>query len=673
VALVYPPATDPTAPYLAVPMLTGFLRAHGVRVTPVDANVEAFDALLRPDALGEVRDRIEARIAELEARPWLDHEAQLAYAQLWRARGDAHAAPEGIERAVAIMRDRDQFFDKYAPAVATVEAALRAISAAYAPLHMDFTAYRTPFALTTAEETLRESAPERDPFDGYIRSLAARLQQEDVIGISIAFPGQLQPAFTFGKKLKELCPRAHVTAGGPAITQMLIRLKGTALARALGPFDSAIVFEGERALLALVRALEEKRSLRELTNVVVRDPLQGARYLSAHGMEDLKALPAPDFEGLPLHLYLSPELTLPYDPTRGCYWGKCTFCHYGLAEVGTATYRERAVPQMIEHLRALSAKHGTRRFYFSQDSVAPKTLLKLAEGLLEAGLDLRWATDLKPERYLTRERAQTLREAGAVACALGVESASPRVLDLIDKGAPITVVRDVVGHLADAGVAAEAMCFSDFPTETKDEALETLGWLDDLKSDIALFILGEFDLTHGALVAQEPQKFGLRAVWQLEGDEMGTGLFYEEETPAKSPEDRAVINEALARVSSRWRLRRYPWAGAISTAHTVLFYDRFGAGAFRNLKPERAMVYGYRVMEGTARFDLHRAMETEQREEAIWQTLAFEARKISRDAYETLARATPPLGPSPTRWRYAAGETPRSFGKRPITRPNAMP
>ena len=32
VALVYPPSCDPTAPYLAVPMLTGFLRANGVSV-----------------------------------------------------------------------------------------------------------------------------------------------------------------------------------------------------------------------------------------------------------------------------------------------------------------------------------------------------------------------------------------------------------------------------------------------------------------------------------------------------------------------------------------------------------------------------------------------------------------------------------------------------------------
>ena len=82
VALVYPPTCDPTAPYLAVPMLTGFLRREGVTVLPVDANVEAFDALLDPIALGAIRDRIEARFAALEGRATLDHAGQLELAKL---------------------------------------------------------------------------------------------------------------------------------------------------------------------------------------------------------------------------------------------------------------------------------------------------------------------------------------------------------------------------------------------------------------------------------------------------------------------------------------------------------------------------------------------------------------------------------------------------------------
>ena len=57
IALVYPPTCDPTAPYLAVPALTGFLRANGVEVLPVDANVEAYDALLRRAPMEALRER----------------------------------------------------------------------------------------------------------------------------------------------------------------------------------------------------------------------------------------------------------------------------------------------------------------------------------------------------------------------------------------------------------------------------------------------------------------------------------------------------------------------------------------------------------------------------------------------------------------------------------------
>src|SRR3954469_1793668 len=96
IALVYPPTCDPTAPYLAVPMLTGFLRANGVETLPIDANVEAFDALLDPVALAGLRDRLEARLTALDSKAALAHAEQLELAALVRARGDAHAVPEGI-------------------------------------------------------------------------------------------------------------------------------------------------------------------------------------------------------------------------------------------------------------------------------------------------------------------------------------------------------------------------------------------------------------------------------------------------------------------------------------------------------------------------------------------------------------------------------------------------
>jgi hypothetical protein len=689
VALVYPPTCDPTAPYLAVPMLTGFLRANGVEVLPIDANVEAFDALLDPDALGALRDRLEARLGELDKKGSLAHPEQLEYAALVRARGDAHAVPNGIARAKATFRDEVAFHepDAYACAVATVDAALRVVSATHHPLHLDFTAYRTPFGLTTMEEVERASRPGADPFDDYVmKTLIPRLRDAkvDVVGLSVCFPGQLQPAYAFALKIKRELPHVHVTCGGPGITQMLIRLSGHRLARALGPFDTACVYEGEHTLLGLVRALEEKRPLRECTNVVVRDKLMGARWLPGHGMEDLKVLPPPDFDGLPTAMYFAPKLVLPYDPTRGCYWGKCTFCHYGLAEVGTAAYRERELDGIVEHLRALSEKHDTRYFYFSQDSVAPKTIVKLAQAIIDAGLDIRWATDLKPEKYLTKERAETLRKAGAVACALGVESGSDRVLSLIDKGAPVEVVSTVVDHLAGVGIAAEAMCFTDFPTETHDEAVSTLDFLGDRSDRLAVYIVGEFGLTHGSLVAQSPERFGIKETWELEGDHLGLGIFYAPVAPWKTDDERADVNEQLEELSTGWALRTYPWAGAVSTAHTILYYDRRGASVFRDLAARglREEILGTqkKAFQADLRFDPNACARAEEREGAIWSTLVNEQRRVGRGPYEELASQAPSLRSKPVRIAFRAGEEPtpvagakgaKARGRRPSHASNA--
>jgi hypothetical protein len=679
IALVYPPTCDPTAPYLAIPMLTGFLRGHGVEVLPVDANLEAWCALLARAPLAALGARVEARLAELEARPSLDHAAALSYHALWGARGDARAVPDEIDDAVATLRDPARFFDpaSYARAVRTVEAAQRVVGAAHAPLEIDFTAYRTPFALTTPEEIARDAAPERDPFDGYVTTeLAPRLRAAGVgaVGISVSFPGQLQPAYAFALKLRRALPGVHLTAGGPALTQLMLRLSGPELLAALGPFDSAVLFEGEHTLLALLGALDAGRGPAGIRNVVRRDRLLGAKCLRGEASEDMRRLPAPDFDGLPLDRYLAPRLTLPYDPTRGCYWGKCTFCHYGLAEVGTASYRERAVETVVEHLGALAARHGTRYFYFSQDSVAPKTIVRLAAALADAELDLRWATDLKPERYLTRERAETLRRGGAVACALGVESGSPRVLSLIDKGAPVAVVSDVIERLAGAGIAAEAMCFTGFPTESYEEALETLRFLRERRDGVAAFIVGEFDLTHGALVAQAPERFGIREIWQVDGDTLGTALFFEEAAPSKREADLPRLERALDDLAGEWLLRRYPWAGSLSTAHTVLYYDRFGPGVFRDLARQREPRRAARAATLTARFSLEAAATAVARDAAIWTELVRVRRHVSRAAYDALAADLPSLRPRPRRYRVAAGEAPAPVrrARRPSNSPNAL-
>lgn len=454
----------------------------------------------------------------------------------------------------------------------------------------------------------------------------------------MVFPGQILPAYALGFALRERMSEALTVVGGPAFTQLAAGL-GSRAPEAVGPFHCGVLCEGERALLQIVGDWERGRQPPRL--------VVGDRALS------LDDLPAPDFEGLPLGSYLSPEPVLPYDQSRGCYWGRCAFCHYGLAFHGTAPYRHRRAERVAHDLEALSRRWGCRIFYLSHDGLHPGAGVRLARALAEAGRDLRWGTDMRPERALTRRVCALLRRGGALSVALGVESGSDRVLQAMDKGVRVSEAREAILNLASEGVAVEAMCFVGFPGETFGEAMETVHLVESLRDAISLFIIGEFGLVSGSRVAREPRHYGIRT-WRVAGDELGLGLFYEEVKPSKTQSQVEALDEAIRALSRWWTLRRYPWAGSLSTAHSLIWYEAKGPDAFRVASPRRtratrARRRAWEVLE----------RDTWETEARIWDLMVRRSRRVSRSAYrrwaETFSRGSPG---SPRRAR-ARGGSPR--------------
>ncbi len=640
IALIYPPTCDPTAPYLSLPTLTAWLRAHGKKVLPIDANVEAYDGLLRGDIMEETAKKIRAAIERLDKKPSLNHKDQLHYVRLWEAAKDILWVPRAMDDAVSVLRDRTgkRFFNSpdYEAAVQTVQAGLNMIGAAYHPLSLDFTGYRTPFSLLTPEQIKADAAPEKNPFHACFESIGDRLalKSPSLIGISMAFPGQVQPGFSLAYHLKARLPHVHMTVGGPAITQILVRQTLENQIRILGPFDSAVLYEGEDALLELADTLAAGET--------------PDRIIIGKTDTRLDQLPPPDFEGLPLDLYFSPELVLPYDPSRGCYWGKCAFCHYGLCGSGTARYRERKIPDMIAHLRDMAFRYQCKNFYFSQDAFLPNTARKLSLALKEENIGIHWSSDMRPEKELTEDCCRDMKDGGALSIALGIESASPRILKLIHKGITVDTMRTVVKNLAKEGIAVEAMCFNAFPTETLAEAETTLQFIRDLKKDIALFICGRFGLWHGSHVALHPEEYQIRQIWQLTGDELGTALFHESSGPARSPEDQDQIDDAIDALSSQWWLHDYPWAGSLSTAHTLLWYAHESRDIFKKqagIQQRVSLPKGKSDLK--SRYDMKKLMlRAGDNEAGIWNRLIHEQKSVSRKQYETLARALPHAHPA---------------------------
>ncbi|HEU4533018.1 MAG TPA: B12-binding domain-containing radical SAM protein, partial [Polyangiaceae bacterium] len=208
-------------------------------------------------------------------------------------------------------------------------------------------------------------------------------------------------------------------------------------------------------------------------------------------------------------------------------------------------------------------------------------------------------------------------------------------------------------------------------TETAREARATLEYLRAHCEHVSLFILGQFDLTPGSLVAQRPAEFGLRETFRVAGDEFGVGLFYEEARPSKRAGDAERLEGEIAELSDGWLLRRYPWAGALSTAHTLLWYDRFGPGVFRELAGRAPPAELAPESRAEARFDLTRlAAESAGAEAEIWHELVYVRRAVTRALYDELAAARPRVRPAPRAFRYAPGRAPRPDGRRPRHAPN---
>ncbi len=633
IVLVHPPLADPTQPYPSLPTLAGWLAGRGISARVVDLNVQAAHWLWDEGRIDALASRMSARVLELDARPELDFEAQRELAALDAARSAMKAVLAADPSPIDVFRDRERFYDPLAYSWARLrsDALFDALSAVHFPFRYGWN-HVVHHTVPWSFDLLETYAQERlSPFDGLYDAFAQQLSAgARLVGISIVFPSQFPEAVALARALRRVRPDLMLLFGGPALHQVAVHMTPPEQRRLLDHVDGLGVFEGERTLETIAGLLdslasdgpERAAALKSVPNLISRtgeDP-QGGVQAGPRWTLDLRESPAPCFDDLDLNAYLAPERTLLYAPTRGCYWGKCSFCYYGLAETATAAYREIAPEVAVAQLEALCQKHDTRHVYLSCDVLSPSYAVRFADALLARDLRITWSSDLKIEKFFTPERCERLKSSGLAAAAFGIESGSDRILGLIRKGTDRETLTRVNRAFAAAGIATEWMTFTDHPTEKVDEALETVFWIDEEKDHISLFIVGRFGLERGSAIAQDPAAYGISQVYFARGDDLRLYAQYTETVPSRSAEDSARIDASVNEISAQFALHPYPWAGANSTHHTLLHLVRFGQGAFKTHfqkagelgqalpRPPRTALAG---LEKRLRYDLNAIRETE--------------------------------------------------------------
>lgn len=583
VMLIFPPDWFPSEPYLSLPSLTAVLRQAGHTVIQKDINCEMWDWYFGEDFLKKVLRRVPQqldRLRKLSKKRELDAnemDLQLALCDVTHQR--MAKLIHNAEEAKHIVRsERFYDIDKLEWSIQVFREVMSVISMVYAPARICMPPMETSlsykvFVSSEILDAVNDTQVNiyRDVFDHLLKP-AIEAEQPEVIGISIVLQQQMFSTMTFCSLIKQHFPHIHITIGGNTVTRLRDVLPQSPLFQY---FDSAVVYEGETAFIQLVSAVGAKRSLAEVPNTIYKDET-GIHTSPTSYAEDLATLPPPDFDGLPLEKYFVPTKILPYLATRGCYWGRCEFCDHG--EGYTAGYRSKKIQDILVDIQFLRDKYGTRHFHFTDESYPPALFRKLARGLIESQMGIVWTTHMRFEKSLLDERVwQDAKESGCKYLHFGYESGVERVLQLMDKATTTEIMTKHLQLTAHAGIWNHCMGFFGFPGETKEEAWQSVEFLEQNKDHVHSLGFGTFDLGRHNPVAKHPDRWGVTAYKNPEWD-LALDYYYTVKNGMSIEEAERVFEQFERHHNPGWDLRLY------IREYIFLYISKFGLGKLQDLQ-----------------------------------------------------------------------------------------
>jgi len=352
--------------------------------------------------------------------------------------------------------------------------------------------------------------------------------QPELFLISVPFPGNLYSAFRSAQWVRKNYPNIKISMGGGFPNTELRSLSD---ARVFEFFDYITLDDGELPVELLVEAVchtERSRGAFDDKNMEFKRTflLENGKvvYKNNSLKPDYKQseVGTPDYSDLFLDQYISViEIVNPMHRmwsdgrwnkltmAHGCYWGKCTFCDISLDYI--KIYEPIAANLLCDRMEEMIAQTGQNGFHYVDEAAPPALMRALALEILRRKLSITWWTNIRFEKSFTGDLCLLLKASGCIAVSGGLEVASDRLLQLIDKGVTVEQVAKVTRNFTEAGIMVHAYLMYGYPTQTVQETVDSLEMVRQL-FEVGVLQSGfwhQFAMTAHSPVGMFPEKFGV--------------------------------------------------------------------------------------------------------------------------------------------------------------------
>jgi radical SAM superfamily enzyme YgiQ (UPF0313 family) len=307
--------------------------------------------------------------------------------------------------------------------------------------------------------------------------------QPALVAISVPFPGNLYTSFRCAQWLKQHQPKIKVAMGGGFPNTELRSLSD---ARVFEFYDFITLDDGEAPMEMLWEHIHGRKEKHELKRTFTLDN-DTVVYINNANCKDYKQgqVGTPDYSDLLLDQYISvievanPMHSLWSDGrwnkltmAHGCYWGKCTFCDITLDYI--KNYEPIAASLLVDRMEEMIEQTGETGFHFVDEAAPPSLMKSLAIEIIRRKLVVSWWTNVRFEKSFSQDLCILLKASGCIAVSGGLEVASDRLLELIDKGITVNQVAQVCRNLTASGIMVHAYLMYGFPTQTEQETIDSL-------------------------------------------------------------------------------------------------------------------------------------------------------------------------------------------------------